>query len=180
VAPYLELSVSAPVPPLLSGVWTVLLALLLLAQAPAFPSRDDTLAVLRAVEKNLFVARAKPGAEGHLLIVQVAPALRALEPSVSETLGSLCAEGARVIPDAGIASVEIARFELGRDTAVVQIKTTSASGTSGTNDLWKFNRDPAGRWKGVALSNNYWDGQAGTSGRGPTLRWCRGTDPGVR
>ena len=48
-----------------------LLALAAIPSALGAQTREDSVAVLRAVERSLHVRLAKPGAEGHFLIVGV-------------------------------------------------------------------------------------------------------------
>jgi len=140
-------------------------------------TQADTLAVLHAVERSLHVPLAKPGAEGHYLIVGVAPGLSELGALVSMTFGRLCVEGSHLTPELGIASIELTRFVVDADTAVVQVRTTDGSGTSGTLDLWHLRRDSSGRWEGTTTSGGAWEGE-GVPGRPPTLGFCRGREPG--
>ncbi|HEU5217771.1 MAG TPA: hypothetical protein VFU23_03885 [Gemmatimonadales bacterium] len=139
-------------------------------------TRDDTLAVLQAVERALHVPLAKPGAEGHFLVVGVAPPLFALGALVSETFGRLCVEGSRLTPELGIASIELTKFVIEGDTAVVQLRTTDGGGTSGTLDLWRLRRDQTGRWEGSVASGGAWEGE--TVGPTPSVTFCRGREPG--
>lgn len=140
-------------------------------------SPQDTLAVLHAVERALHVPLAKPGAEGHYLLVGVAPPLSAMGALVSETFGRLCVEGSHLTPELGIASIELTRFVVGADTALVQIRTTDGGGTSGTLDLWRLRRDASGRWEGSGATGGAWEGEV-TTGRMQSLTFCRGREPG--
>lgn len=156
----------------------LLVAALALPNGLAAQNRADSLAILKGVARGLFVKLAKPGAEGHLLIAGTADSLRPLAGLVDDTLGQICADGVRVIPDDGVASVEITRFAVAGDTALVRVRSTHASLASGTDDLWRFVRGGAGGWSGAVLQNGYWEKEPPASARGPTLRWCRGTEPG--
>ena len=138
---------------------------------------SDTLAVLRAVERALKVPLAKPGAEGHYLIVGVGAGLSEMGALVSETFGRLCVEGSRLTPELGIASIELTRFVLGGDTAEVELRTTDGSGTSGTLDVWRLQRVPGGRWEGAFARGGAWEG-TGMPGRTPLPTFCRGREPG--
>jgi hypothetical protein len=140
-------------------------------------TRNDTLAVLHAVERALHVPLAKPGAEGHYLIVGVGPSLGELGALVSETFGRLCVEGSRLTPELGIASIQLMRFELAADSALVELRTTDGSGTSGTLDLWRFQRDGSGHWEGAVATGGTWEGEV-TLVRPPALSFCRGREPG--
>jgi hypothetical protein len=140
-------------------------------------TRADTLAVLHAVERALHVPLAKPGAEGHFLLIGVAPPLAELGSLVSETFGRLCVEGSHLTPELGIASIELTRFVVAGDTALVQIRTTDGGGTSGTLDLWRLRREPGGRWEGAVASGSAWEGDV-VQGRAPALSFCRGREPG--
>ena len=158
-----------------------LVALLAAASLPAAmlqaQTRDDTLAVLHGVERALHVPLAKPGAEGHYLLVGVARSLSDLGALVTETFGRLCVEGSHLTPELGIASIELARFEVAADTALVEVRTTDGTGTSGTLDVWRFRRDGSGRWEGSTASGGAWEGQV-TVGRPATTVYCRGKEPG--
>jgi hypothetical protein len=154
--------------------------LLLTAGSPAVlgaQTRADSVAVLRAVERSLRVPLAKPGAEGHFLIVGVGPGLSTMGSLVAETFGRLCVEGSRLTPELGIASIELSRFEIGADTALVEVRTTDGAGTSGTLDMWRLRRDPRGRWEGSAAGGGAWEGEV-ARGRPPTVTFCRGREPG--
>ena len=96
---------------------------------------------------------------------------------VSETFGRLCVEGSRLTPELGIASIELMRFEIRADTAMVEIRTTDGSGTSGTLDSWRLRRDPSGRWEGSGATGGTWEGEV-LQGRPPTVTFCRGREPG--
>lgn len=156
----------------------LLLAALALPSGLSAQNRADSLAILKGVARGLFVKLARPGAEGHLLIAGVPDSLRPLAGLVDDTLGQVCAEGVRVIPEDGVASVEVTRFAVAGDTALVRVRSTHASLASGTDDLWRFVRDATRGWTGAVLQNGYWDREPPASARGPTLRWCRGAEPG--
>jgi len=153
-----------------------IVTLLSVAPAPSgalhAQTRSDTLAVLHAIERALHVPLAKPGAEGHYLIVGVSPGLSELSALVSETFGQLCVEGSRLT-----ASMELNRFVLGGDTAQVKIRTTDGSGTSGTLDDWRLRRDASGRWEGAVATGGAWEGE-GAMGPTRALVYCRGKEPG--
>lgn len=139
-------------------------------------TKSDTLEVLRAVERALRVPLAKPGTEGHFLIVGVAPGLSELGALVSETFGRLCVEGSRLTPELGIASIELTQFVLAGDSAEVQLRTTDGSGTSGTLDVWRLRRNPGGRWEGAFALGGAWEG-TGMPGRRLLPTFCRGKEP---
>lgn len=154
--------------------------LLLAAGSPALlgaQTRADSVAVLRAVERSLRVPLAEPGAEGHYLIVGVGPGLSTMGSLVAETFGRLCVEGSRLTPELGIASIELTRFEIDADTALVEVRTTDGAGSSGTLDMWRLRRDPVGRWEGSAAGGGTWEGEV-ARGRPPTVTFCRGREPG--
>ena len=139
-------------------------------------TRTDSLAVLQEIERVIAAPRAKPGAEGRLLVVGVSGSLGAIGALVSETLGRICVEGARAEPEPLVGSVDVTDFQVGSDTAVVRLRTTDGSGTAGTDDTWRLIRDPLGHWQGVRVGGGSWTGVAGPTRPPARASFCRGRE----